>query len=174
MHNCIDVYIDHIKEFPNKLVLYSNVAHYIGAFKEEQRQEIFITENLKISQPKIKANEQFEILLRTNKVWAGSLFIARKIFDEIGYYDDSVRLWEDRPKLLPFLRQFLFSDKLVSCDRPSGRSQETKRPSGTLPSAFYIPIPDGAFPGYNTSYNPLFCDITPNHCLMVRDKASRI
>lgn len=100
MHNCIDVYIDHIKEFPNKLVLYSNVAHYIGTLKEEQRQEIFKTENLKISQPEIKAKEQFEILLRINKVWAGSLFIARKIFDEIGYYDDSVRLWEDRPMLL--------------------------------------------------------------------------
>lgn len=46
--------------------------------------------------------------------------------------------------------------------------------SGTFPPAFYISIPDGAFPDYNTSYNPLICDITPNHYLMVPDKASRI
>jgi len=75
-------------------------------------------------------------------------------------------------KLLPFLRQFLFTDKLVSWDRPAGRSQETKRPSGIFPPAFYIPIPDGAFPYYNTSYTPLFCDIT-NRYQTAQDRSSR-
>ena len=76
-------------------------------------------------------------------------------------------------KLLPFLRQFLFTDKLVSWDRPAGRSQETKRPSGIFPPAFYIPIPDGAFPYYNTSYTPLFCDINPNRYQTAQDRSSR-
>ena len=75
--------------------------------------------------------------------------------------------------LLPFLRQFLFTDKLVSWDRPAGRSQETKRPSGIFPPAFYIPIPDGAFPYYNTSYTPLFCDINPNRYQTAQDRSSR-
>ena len=66
-------------------------------------------------------------------------------------------------KLLPLFRQLWFKDKLVSWDCPIGRSQETKRPPGRFPPAFYIPIPDGAFPCYNISYNPLFCDIIPNH-----------
>ena len=78
-----------------------------------------------------------------------------------------------RCKLLPFLRQFLFTDKLVSWDRPAGRSQETKRPSGIFPPAFYIPIPDGAFPYYNTSYTPLFCDINPNRYQTAQDRSSR-
>src|SRR5690606_24678137 len=75
--------------------------------------------------------------------------------------------------LLPLFRQILLKDKLVSWDRPAGRSQETKRPSGIFPPAFYIPIPDGAFPYYNTSYTPLFCDINPNRYQTAQDRSSR-
>ena len=76
--------------------------------------------------------------------------------------------------LLPFLRQLLLSNKLVSWDRPAGRSQETKRPPGTFPPAFYIPRPDGVFPCYKNSYNPLSCDTTPNRYRRVQDKFSHI
>ena len=93
----------------------------------------------------------------------------------INNYEISYKATEQliKNKLLPFLRQFLFTYKLVSWDSPAGLSQETKRPSGIFPPAFYIPIPDGAFPYYNTSYTPLFCDINPNRYQTAQDRSSR-
>ncbi len=80
----------------------------------------------------------------------------------------------DYNKLLPLFRQLLFKDKLVSWHRPAGRCQETKRPPDRFPPAFYIPVPDGAFPCYKISYTPLFCDTIPNLDQTVRDRSFRI
>ncbi len=80
--------------------MHSNVVHYKDAFIEDNRLPVFDSASLKINQPGIDPSEQFQILLRFNKVWAGSLFINHTVFKKVGRYDENVRFWEDRPMLL--------------------------------------------------------------------------
>lgn len=98
--NCLERYISFVRENPEVSVLFSNVSRYIGNFEPKNQLELFNTRDLRISSPSISASDQFEILLRTNKVWAGSLFFSKTVFQAVGYFDESLRLWEDRPMLL--------------------------------------------------------------------------
>lgn len=98
--DCISKYIAHVKLHPEKLVLFSDVEHYFETFSETNKQPPYPTSRLRISQRSITASEQFEVLLRVNKVWAGSLFFSKKIFSMVGMFDDTLKRWEDRPMLL--------------------------------------------------------------------------
>ncbi|WP_448522236.1 glycosyltransferase family 2 protein, partial [Schleiferia thermophila] len=104
LENCVEKYIIKAKENPEIEVMHSNVIHYRGFLIEEFRLPAFNSRSLKINQPDISAKEQFEILLRCNKVWAASLFLKKTIYEKVGPYDESVKYWEDRPMLLKITR----------------------------------------------------------------------
>ena len=100
--NSIKKYIEHIneQEDPNLEVLHANVERYNEAFSIENKLPFRPLAHLKFNQPSLTAKDQFEILLRTNNVLAGTTFIKKTVFDRIGLYDEEARLWEDRPMLL--------------------------------------------------------------------------
>lgn len=98
--NCIQIYLDYVKENPFAEVLHGECVRYNSLFDDANRLPDNNSAGFKINQPEITAGDQFQILLRTNKVWAGSLMIKRSVFEKVGYYDERIRLWEDRPMLL--------------------------------------------------------------------------
>jgi alpha-1,3-rhamnosyltransferase len=95
-------YIDYINIPNNKNieVLHSNAQWYNGNFSDENKLRVRPLDHYKLNEPSATAEEQFQILLRSNKVSAGTIFIKREIFHRIGLYDEEPRLWEDRPMLL--------------------------------------------------------------------------
>lgn len=105
MEGCIQSYVDFHKTEPNALIMFSNVDRYFSSFEPENKLALYPTRNLKISQSNVTSQEQFQILLRANKVWTNSLFISKSVFDKYGLYDESLRYWEDRPFLLKVTKQ---------------------------------------------------------------------
>ncbi len=115
--NCIENFVKFHKKEPNARIMFSNVDRYNNSFDLENKLPLYQTKALKISQYETTAYEQFQILLRVNKVWANSLFIAKSIFEEYGLYDASLRFWEDRPFLLKVTNQGvkLYYVDIISC-----------------------------------------------------------
>lgn len=131
IENCIETYVKIVNADSKKLVLFSNVYHYQDTFEDKNRLSFFNIGKLKISSQNVTAKEQFEILLRNNKVWAGSLFVSMRVFKKLGYYDESLKLWEDRPMLLKITQNNIklhFVD-FVSCKyrRNTYSVQKSKR-----------------------------------------------
>lgn len=102
LSNSIKKYIEHIneQEDSNLEVLHSNVERYNDTFSIENKQAFRPLAHLRFNNPSLTAKDQFQILLRTNNVLAGTIFIKKTVFDKIGLYDEEARLWEDRPMLL--------------------------------------------------------------------------
>lgn len=128
MDNCIEMYMNHISQHPQVDILHSNVQPYRETFQDENRLPVFPSNKLKINQSDVSANFQFEILLRHSKVWAASLMVRRSVYDKIGRYDESVRLWEDRPMLLKATRSGikLHYIDFISCKYRKGSSSVQK------------------------------------------------
>jgi alpha-1,3-rhamnosyltransferase len=98
----IERYIEYINEQAksNIEVLHSNVDRYNETFSNENKQAFRPLDNLRFNNPSLTAEDQFQILLRTSNVLAGTIFIKKTVFNRIGLYDEEARLWEDRPMLL--------------------------------------------------------------------------
>jgi alpha-1,3-rhamnosyltransferase len=80
--------------------LYSNVKEYRGDFDELNMLPIKEIKEKEINQPQTTAQRQFEILLRSNTVWAATLMFNRQILIEIGGFNENYPFFEDRPLLL--------------------------------------------------------------------------
>ncbi|SFN58053.1 glycosyltransferase family 2 protein [Salegentibacter flavus] len=95
-------YIDYIneQEDPDIQVLHSNVEWFNGSLSMENKKPLRPLSHFKLNDPTATAEDQFQILLRSNKVLAGTLIIKRAVFNKIGLYDEEPKLWEDRPILL--------------------------------------------------------------------------
>lgn len=100
VEDSIERYVEFIKGNPDVLVLHSNAYDYRDSFLPENRMVEKSGICYRINHPEIGPKEQFQILLRINRVRAGTAFIKRKVFELAGFYDESIRLWEDRPMWL--------------------------------------------------------------------------
>lgn len=98
--DCIARYMAHAATHPDVEFMHCNAARYAGSLTEDRRLPDVDAVALRINRPDVTAREQFEILLRYNKVWAPSVIIRRSVFERVGEYDERVRLWEDLPMLL--------------------------------------------------------------------------
>ena len=141
VNDCIEHYIINAIEKPEVEVMHSNVIHYRGFLNEEFRLPTFDSASLKINKPDITAKDQFEFLLRGNKVWAGSLFLKMTIYEKVGLYDESVKYWEDRPMLLKITRNNikLHYFDFFSCKYRKGASSiQSQKGSFELVSKFAL------------------------------------
>ncbi len=141
MEGCIQSYVDFHKMEPDALIMFSNVDRYVSSFEPENKLAPYPTKNLKISQPNVTYQKQFQILLRVYKVWTSSLFISKSVFDKYGLYDESLRYWEDRPFLLKVTKQGvkLYYVDIISCKyRKHGDSIQISKKEGLLFSPFLI------------------------------------
>jgi alpha-1,3-rhamnosyltransferase len=100
IEDCIEKYMNYLTLHPEILVLHSNFYEYKNQFSPENKLPYKSTSKRKLNQPHISAEEQFQILLRVGGIRAGSVIMNRKVFDMVGYYDESMRLWEDVPMWL--------------------------------------------------------------------------
>ncbi|MEA1886216.1 MAG: glycosyltransferase [Bacteroidota bacterium] len=100
MDDCIERYMEYASENPSAELLHSKVRHYNSSFTDENRLPEHDTAAMKINRPGITAKEQFEILLRGNKIWAASIFVKKSVYEKVGLFDENLRLWDDRPFLL--------------------------------------------------------------------------
>lgn len=100
--DAIENYISFLQKNKNCLVLHSKV----NPFSQENLKYRAISDgridlkSCKINRPDITAQEQFQCLLRVNVVAAPTILFHRTVFDKVGYFDERLKLWEDRPMLL--------------------------------------------------------------------------
>lgn len=97
--------IEYIDKHSEIHALWTNVA----TFHDTEKGRVFnipegISE-LSINRDEITPQQQFQIMLRQNPVFAGSLIIKRDVFRQIGLFDESYPSFED----LPFLHKLLLN-----------------------------------------------------------------
>lgn len=103
--NIIEDYIAAVAVNKDIKCIYSNVKIYDNYFKEENllpntpmHTNIF---NLEAT----TAKDQFEILLRSNKVWASTIMVKKTALESIGLYNEKYPFFEDRPFLLALVKK---------------------------------------------------------------------
>ena len=135
---CIERYVEESINDNQKLVMFSNVIHYMNTFDEKNRLPFFETGNLEIARLDITPKEHFEILLRMNFVWAGSLFFNRKVFEIVGLFDESMRLLEDLPMLHKITKNNikLYFINFISCKYRKSNDSVQRNNKDTLVSEF--------------------------------------
>ncbi len=100
--DAIENYISYIQSNKHCLVLHSKVIRFIDG-SSQQKDDIYSRIDLKsfkINNPDITADQQFQSLLRINMVAAPTIFFHKSVFEKVGYFDERLKLWEDRPMLL--------------------------------------------------------------------------
>jgi glycosyltransferase involved in cell wall biosynthesis len=96
----IEKYIDYIQGYPDIKVVHSNVASYEEFFDEDKKLPVLDASKFRINQKDISAKEQYQILLRIGLIRAPTVMLKREVFNQVGYFDESCPLWEDRPMWL--------------------------------------------------------------------------
>lgn len=91
----ISDYISYISKNENCKVLYSDVKYITDKGIEPTNIDM---KALRMNSSGLGAAEQFQILLRTNPVWAATLMYSKEIAQKIAY-DEKFRYYEDRPFL---------------------------------------------------------------------------
>lgn len=97
---CIVSMLEEYHKDPSILVLHCNVDKYLDTFEPSSFIGKGVDGPLKLNDPSCDAKCQFEILLRVNRVWAPTLLIHRSVYDKVGLFDETNRLWEDTPMLI--------------------------------------------------------------------------
>jgi len=67
---------------------------------EEELSEWGESHEQQFNLPETSPEEQFNILIRFNPVHAPTVLLHRSIYEDIGYFDERFRFWEDRPMWL--------------------------------------------------------------------------
>ncbi|WP_299987958.1 glycosyltransferase [uncultured Pontibacter sp.] len=98
--NLVEAYIDYIETQPEVKFLHSNVYMYKDSFKECNRLPVPNSSSFTINKDGLTPEMQFQILLRKCQIWAATVMIKSEIFKELGYFDESIPMWEDRPMWL--------------------------------------------------------------------------
>jgi glycosyltransferase involved in cell wall biosynthesis len=99
IHDCIYEYVKYAYE-NNASVLHSNVCIYKDKFKPKNLLKKTDLQKFQISNNDLKAADQYKILLRTKHIYAASLMIKKSVIEEVGFYNEEFKIWEDRPLLL--------------------------------------------------------------------------
>lgn len=103
-NDIIERYIKYIRLKGEVSILYSNVRIYRNEFTENNLLPEVVLNKLPFNQNETTAEEQFEILLRSNSVWASTIMIERSILKKVGWYNEDYPFFEDRPLLLAVLK----------------------------------------------------------------------
>lgn len=96
--------IEYVKSHEVVKFLWTNV----GIFYDKPSGERKITvplgiSDLRINSKDITADEQFQITLRSNPVFTAGIILKKEIFETVGLYDESYKMYED----LPFIHNVL-------------------------------------------------------------------
>lgn len=94
--SAIESYIQYSLSNSDISFLHSNVQQ----FDEKGIIENQIKNNYIINNSSLSPAEQFDILLRSNSIWAGTVFIKTELYIKYGYYIEKYKFWEDRPMWL--------------------------------------------------------------------------
>ncbi len=117
MNDCIRLNMEHIKENTHIDILFSKSAQYRKNFDEINFIHFFPAEtNQRFYSTDSTAKEQFNILLRNNKVNAPTVFIKKEVLSSQNYFDETYKLIEDYPTWLKLTKngyKFHFSDKVT-------------------------------------------------------------
>jgi glycosyltransferase involved in cell wall biosynthesis len=97
-------YIKFAGNNPEVNIIHSDVAQYRSSFAEENRLHDTLARNFRINREGITPDEQFQILLRVNRIWAPTVMIKSSTLQAVGLFDESHFLWEDRPMWLKMTR----------------------------------------------------------------------
>lgn len=98
----ISNYVDYVKKNKKILILHGVVSTYKNNFNDENFIDDRPSKKYKFNHG-ISAEKQFEIMLRINPI-IGGLFINKKVFNKVGYFDEKFPLWEDKPFYLKVLK----------------------------------------------------------------------
>lgn len=96
----IEEYINFINKNQEVYFVHSDVDRYISSFNEESRMKPAGTRNFRINRDGITAKEQFQILLRINRVLAPTVMVNRRKMVDLGLFDETLFWWEDKPMWL--------------------------------------------------------------------------
>lgn len=102
--NILEKYLWYIYNNNNVNILYSNVREYQDEFLDKNLLPLKELKNLPFNLPEATSQEQFEILLRSNNVWASTIMTKRTVLEAVGWYDEKYPFFEDRPILLAILK----------------------------------------------------------------------
>jgi alpha-1,3-rhamnosyltransferase len=98
--NCLSKYISFVKANPESQVLFSNCKIYVDIFDNTNFVKNSKCEDLLISNSKISARQQYELLLRESYIYAPTVFFQKKCLEDIGGFDNEIRNIEDKPMWL--------------------------------------------------------------------------
>lgn len=101
--DAIDTYIRHIvsDEKSEKLFFHGKVMEFMRLDGREELSDLWKNASLeRFNHDDIKPAEQFQILLRHSPVSAPTVIMQRSVYEEIGYFDEEFKFWEDRPMWL--------------------------------------------------------------------------
>lgn len=99
----ISSYVNYVKKNKEILISHGVTSKYKNNFNDENFLENSPTKKFKFNQ-EISTEEQFEIMLRINPI-IGGLFINEKVFDKVGYFNEKIPFWEDKPFYLKVLKK---------------------------------------------------------------------
>ena len=101
--NIISKQIDYLKINTEIKILWTNVSIFYDTENGRKSETPSGLSKYRINKVGISAQEQFQIALRVNPVFVGGMLINRKVFLDVGMYDETYAVYED----LPFIHKVL-------------------------------------------------------------------
>jgi|26BtaG_2_1085354.scaffolds.fasta_scaffold00481_4 alpha-1,3-rhamnosyltransferase len=147
VYDLLEKYIAYTLTNSETKFIHSNVERLI----KNKPNELENKNKYYFNQPNTTSQEQFEILLRINPIYAATTFIHKDIFINHGYFDEKFKLWEDRPMWLKLTKNGVKLDFLNITSvryRVSLDSVQSKRIKTNIHSEFQI-IRDGYMMSFN-------------------------
>jgi alpha-1,3-rhamnosyltransferase len=103
--NCIDDNLNYVLSHPDCEAVFSQCEQYRNDFREESKFGIEPSDtNRKFLNHNTTPDEQFELLIKSNQVYAPSIFLSKKLLIEIEMFDESFTNIEDYPLWLKITR----------------------------------------------------------------------
>mgnify|MGYP003111556952 CR=1 FL=1 len=97
----IQKYIDFVKKSDSEVeFLHSKAINYLENFNKESQMATKDVLSRKINKEDITAKEQFEILLRTDRIASLTVMIKKSVFNKVGYFDERYPMFDDTPMWL--------------------------------------------------------------------------
>jgi alpha-1,3-rhamnosyltransferase len=150
--DAIKYYVDYIRLNPDIKFLHSNVKIFPETLSNEIMEGFDDRNKYIINHANINAQEQFQVLLRVNPIYAPTTFINKELFLQYGYFDEKFRLWEDRPMWLKLTNngvKLQYLDIITVQYRISEDSVQVKKNKKKIHSEFDI-LKDGYMMNFNS------------------------
>jgi glycosyltransferase involved in cell wall biosynthesis len=98
--DAMEKFINNIKQDSSgmKKAFHAKVVEFQDGVLVEQGPSVWgDPQKQKFNLPETSPEEQFKILIRFNPVYAPTVLLHKSIYEDIGYFDERFRFWEDRP-----------------------------------------------------------------------------